>query len=1004
MTGARFSAHFLCLVALFFAFGTAGRLFAQSSLGSISGNVVDASGGAVPGAAVSVRNVDTGASRTATSGVTGGFTFPQLLPGTYAVAGELAGFSPAKVTNVTVSVGGDTTVKLVLEPAGVQASVTVSSEAPLIETTKSEVSSVVNEKMIQSLPTNGRNFLDVVLSTPGVVKDNFRVGDLVFAGQRGTLNSVVVDGADNNNTFFGQALGRTGSGRAPYQFSLDSVKEFQVNTNAYSAEYGRAGGAVINVVTKSGTNEFHGNAFYFYRDQKLNAKNYFDAVNGRVKAPYHFDQFGATIGGPIIPDKLFFFANYDGQRNQTPNTVVLSIPSGTPNDPDTIAGIAKLTALAGNWNQQQNQDVYLLKADYEISSGQHVSLRYNKQKFTGVGFESSGSTVAFEHSGNSLVNTDTVAGSLTSSLTPTLFNELRGQYAKDGEPGTANISKPEANINQGGAPVLTIGENFFSPRETTIKRWQVADAATYLFGNHTMKGGFDYQHDNIFNYFPGNFFGSYTFQSIASFNRGVPNGTGERYVQAFAGAGTTGPITNPNLQDISGFVQDEWRILPNLTLNAGLRYDVQKIEQPSVLNTDSQLVAAGLLTNKIPEDHNNWGPRVGIAWTPKGTDRTLVHAGYGIFYGRTTAIMIGTAHSNNGINVQTLTFTGSGVPTYPNAFATIPTGGTPAVPTIFVFDPKFQNPMVHQASAGVEQVLTNDMAVAVNYLYVRGKDLPRSTDLNIGTPANVVVPIQGDGSATVKRYGSDRPFSKFARVIEFQSTADSKYNGLTVEVKKRYSHNWQARLAYTLSKVTDNKPDATAVVPQSGDDAKFASDPQDFGADYAPGDNDVRHRIVLSGVWSPEYAGLTKNPVVQWLTSGWTLSGVISYQTGQPYSLTVNGDLNNDGNDRNDRSPGTSRNSQRLPSLFSVDPRISRHLTMGPVDVELIAEAFNVFNNKNVIGLQSLQYRVVTVSGQPQLAANTTLLAPCTGGRGCTAAIAASTGPRIVQLAAKVSF
>jgi outer membrane receptor protein involved in Fe transport len=1000
MTGARVSARFLCLVALLFALASAGRLFAQSSLGSISGNVVDASGGAVPGAAVSIRNVDTGASRTATSGVSGGFTFPQLPPGTYAVSGELAGFSPAKVTNVTVSVGGDTTVKLVLEPAGVQASVTVSSEAPLIETTKTQVSSVVNEKMIQALPTNGRNFLDVVLSTPGVVKDNFRVGDLVFAGQRGTLNSVVVDGADNNNTFFGQALGRTGSGRAPYQFSLDSVKEFQVNTNAYSAEYGRAGGAVINVVTKSGTNEFHGNAFYFYRDKQLNAKNYFDAVNGRVKAPYHFDQFGATIGGPIIPDKLFFFANYDGQRNQTPNTVVLSVPSSTPNDPDTIAGTAKLTALAFNWNQQQNQDVYLFKTDYEISSGQHVSLRYNHQSFTGVGFESSGSTIAFEHSGDSLVKTDTVAGSLTSSFTPTLFNELRGQYAKDGEPGTANSSKPEANINQGGTPVLTIGENFFSPRETTIKRWQVADAATYLFGNHTMKGGFDYQHDNIFNYFPGNFFGSYTFQSIASFNRGMPSASNEQYVQAFPGAGTTGPITNPNLQDISGFVQDEWRILPNLTFNAGLRYDLQKIEQPSVLNSDPQLLAAGLRTNNIPEDHNNWGPRVGIAWTPKGSDRTLVHAGYGIFYGRTTAIMIGTAHSNNGINVQTLTFRGASVPTYPNVFPTIPTGGTAAVPTIFVFDPKFQNPMVHQASAGVEQVLTNDMAVAVNYLFVKGNDLPRSTDLNLGTPANVVVPIVGDGSATVKRYGNDRPFSKFARVIEFQSTADSKYNGMTVEIKKRFSHNWQARLAYTLSKVTDNKPDATAVVPASGDDAKFASDPQDFGADYAPGDNDVRHRIVLSGVWNTEFAGLTRNPVAQWLTSGWTLSGVISYQTGQPYSLTVNGDLNNDGNNRNDRSPGTARNSQRLPSLFSVDPRLSRHLTMGPVDVELIAEAFNVFNNKNVIGLQSLQYAFAN----GQLTAGTTLLTPCTGGRGCTAAIAASTGPRIVQLAAKVSF
>jgi len=990
----------LSLAAFFFACVTAVWLPAQSSTGSISGNVLDSSGGGVPGASVSIRSSDTGATRTATSGTTGAFTFPNLIPGNYAISAELSGFAPAKVANVTVSVGGDATVRLVLEPAGVRAAVTVSSEAPLIETTKTEVSSVVDEKAIRSLPTNGRNFLDVVLSTPGVVKDNFRVGDLVFAGQRGTLNSLVVDGTDNNNTFFGQALGRTGSGRAPYQFSLDSVKEFQVNTNSYSAEYGRAGGAVINVVTKSGTNEFHGNAFYFYRDDSLNAKNYIDAFNGRAKAPYHFDQFGATFGGPLIPDKLFFFANYDGQRNKTPNTVILGIPSNTPTDPDTVAGIAKLTALASNWTQQQNQDTYLFKTDYEIASGQHISVRYNRQNFTGVGFESSGQTIAFEHSGDSLVNTDTVAGAIASSFTPSFFNEVRGQWAKDNEPGTANSSNPEANINQGGTPVLTIGENFFSPRETTIKRWQIADTATSLFGTHTVKGGFDYQHDNILNFFPGNFFGSYTFQSIASFNRGVPNGSGERYVQAFAGAGTTGPITNPNLQDISFFAQDEWRLNQNLTLNLGLRYDFQKIEQPSVLNTDPALLAAGLRTNDIPEDHNNWGPRLGIAWTPGTTGRTVLHAGYGIFYGRTTAIMIGTAHSNNGINVQTLTFTGSTVPTYPNRFVTPPTGGTAAVPTIFVFDPGFQNPMVHQASAGVEQALTNDLAVAVNYLYVRGKDLPRSTDINIGTPSNVVVPIQGDGSATVKRYGTDKPFPKFARVIEFQSTAESRYNGLTVEFNKRFSHNWQARLAYTLSKVTDTKPDATAVVPQSSDDAKFASDPRDFGADDAPGDNDVRHRLVFSGVWNLDYAGGIKNPTLQWLLSGWTLSGIVSFQTGQPYSLTINGDLNADGNDRNDRTPGTTRNSQRLPSLFSVDPRISKHVPMGPVDLELIAEAFNVFNAKNVIGLQSIQY--VFTGGQ--LVPNKTLLVPCTGGRGCTAAVAASTGPRIVQLAGKVSF
>lgn len=994
-----FSARILCLAALFFAAIPAARLLSQSATGSIKGDVLDASGGAIPGAIVTAKSADTGAVRTAKSGPAGSFTFPLLPVGVYAVSAELSGFTPAKAASVTVSIGVDVTLRLVLEPGGVSERVTVSGEAPLIDATKSDVSSVMDEKFVKNLPTNGRNFLDVVLSTPSVVKDNFRVGDLVFAGQRGTLNSLVVDGADNNNTFFGQAFGRTGSGRAPYQFSLDSVKEFEVNTSGYSAEYGRAGGAIINVVTKSGTNDFHGNGYYFYRDDSLNAKEYLDAVNGKAKSPYNYDQFGATIGGPIVRDKLFFFANYDGQRNDIINSVILNIPPGTPTDPDTLAGIAKLQKLAFDYSKKQDQDTYMFKTDYEISSAHHLSLRYNRQDFTGVGFESNGQTVAFEHSGDSLVKTDTAAGSFASSFTPSFFNELRGQWAKDSEPGTANSSNPEAAVNQSSVPVLTIGENFFSPRETTIERWQVADTATTLFSTHALKTGFDYQHDKILNYFPGNFFGSYTFQSIASFNRGLPNGSGERYVQAFGGPGTSGPTTHPNLQDFSGYLQDEWRVMQNLTLNLGLRYDFQKFEQPTVLNTDPQLLAAGLRTDRIAEDHNNWGPRIGFAWTPGTDGRTLLRGGYGIFYGRTTGIMIGTAHSNNGINVQTLTFTGASVPTYPNRFDTPPGGGSAAVPTILLFDPGFKNPMVHQASFGVERAVGNELAVVASYLFVRGNDLPRSTDVNLGTPASVVVPIQGDGSATVKRYGSDKPFSKFARVIEFQSTADSKYNGFTLELNKRYSHNWQAKLAYTLGYAKDNKSDATAVVPQGSDDAKYASDPRDFAADYSWADNDVRHRIVFSGVWNLDYAGKMEG-FSRYLLSGWTIAGVISFQTGQPYSRTINGDLNNDGNDRNDRTPGTSRNGERLPSLFSVDPRISKLIPIGPVDIELIAEAFNVFNAHNVIGLQSIQYRFTG----GQLVPNTTFLTPCNTGRGCTAAVAASTGPRIVQLAAKVAF
>ncbi len=963
---------------------------AQSPTGSITGNVVDGTGAGLPGATVTVANVDTGATKSAPSGASGNFTFPLLSVGRYTVSSELSGFATSRVSNVTVSIGGQEKVTLKMEIAGVQAAVTVSSEAPLIEATQSQQESVVGQRMIENLPTNGRNFIDFVLTTPGVVRD-VRAGDISFAGQRGTLNSLIVDGADNNNTFFGQALGRTGSGRAPYQFSQDAVKEFQVNRNAYSAEYGRAGGAVINVVTKSGTNDFHGTGFYFYRDKSINAINYIDEFNGRVKAPYHFDQFGASVGGPVLRDKLFFFANYDGQRNTIPNTVNPLPPiASLPNDANTVAGYNRLLPLAESWNRIQNQDVYLLKADYEANATNHVTVRYNRQDFTGGNFENGGLTNSVEHTGNSLVKTDTISASLATSLTAGLFNELRGQYAKDSEPGLANSANPEGIVQQGGQTVLTIGRNSFSPRETTIKRYQAADTVTMLAGSHPVKAGFDYNKDDILNFFPGNFYGSYTFNSIANFNLGTPT----RYVQAFPGPGTSGAFTNPNLREYAAFVSDEWRILKNLTLNLGVRYDLQDVHQPSVLNTDSQLLAVGLRTNRIPEDKNNIAPRIGIAWTPRGDDRTVFRAGYGIFYARTPSIIYGTATSNNGVNVQTITFTGAQAPTYPNTFAGLPTGVTLPKPTIFVMDPNYQNPKVTQASAGVEHALTPDISIALGYLYVRGSYLTRSSDLNQSGPETVTTPIAGDGNATYTRYNGVRPYTNFARIIEFQSSASSRYNGATLEFVKRYSSNWTARVAYTYSKVLDNKPDATAVVPGT-DDAKYAQDPFNLNGDWAPGDNDVRHRMVVSGLWSINGGRDNPNGFVRFFTSGWSVAGIVTYQTGQPYSAMINTDLNNDQNFSNDRAPGFDRNTFRLPSFFSVDPRISKHIGFGPVDLELIAEAFNVFNNKNVTFQRNTYYNLS--GGQLVLVNN-----PASRTR--FGAPTATLGPRILQLAAKVSF
>lgn len=961
---------------------SAGNLLAQSSTGSITGTVTDSAGGPVPGTSVRARNLGTGLTRATLSGQGGAFTFPLLPVGRYEVGAELPGFSPAKVSEVTVSVGGkvDLTLRVAIATTS---SVLVTSETPLVETTRTQSSSVVNERAIANLPTNGRNFIDFVLTTPGVSKDP-RQGDISFAGQRGTLNSLVIDGANNDNTFFGQALGRTGSGRAPYQFSQDAVKEFQVNRNAYSAEFGRAGGAVINVVTKSGTNEFHGAAFEFYRDKALNANDYINEINGRAKSNYHYNQFGASLGGPIVRDQLFFFANYDGQRNTNGQAVILNT-AGLPTDPITQSGLAKLQPLTEPYDRGQNQDVLLLKADYEAGLAGHLSARYNRQRFTGVNNENGGTTQSVQHSGNSLVQTDTLTASLTTSLSATTFNELRGQYAKDSEPGQANSAAPETLIQQ-GAFSFTIGRNNFSPRETTITRYQIADAATFLLGSHAVKGGFDWSRDLIVNWFPGNFSGSYTFNTVAAYDLQKPIS----YTQAFPGEGTSGPYTNPDLSELAFFLQDEWHASRDLTVNLGVRYDKQGIGQPTVRNPDEELAAAGIDTSVVPVDGDNVAARLGFAWTPKGSDETVVRGGYGMFYGRTPSIMIGTAMSNNGINVQTLTFTGAQMPAYPTIFPAIPSGATVPKPTILAFDPGFQSPLVHQASLGVERAVGSEISVALSYLWARGVHLQRSTDINLGTP---MILNYTDTSGTVhpiKRYGSDRPFSNFARVIQFQSTADSEYNGATLEVNKRFSGNWQARLAYTFSKVIDTKPDATSVVPNGGDDAKQVSDPRDFLADRAVGDSDQRHRVVLSGYWSLPFfrgAGGWKQAVL----GGWSLSGIVTVASGQPYSptLTPLSDLNNDGNNRNDRAPGFARNSLEYPTIFTVDPRITKDVPVGRITIQLIAEAFNVFNRSNVVGVTQTYYRVAG----PTLTPVSTFGSPT-----------ASAGPRIVQLAVKVIF
>jgi len=671
----------------------AASAFAQSqaTTGNIEGRVLDPNGAAVPNVNVSATNKDTGFGKTVLADSEGNFLILLLPPGRYRVEAKAAsGFQPATYDNVTVTVGGKTNLEITLNVGGASAIVDVLGGAgTTVETTRTSISTTVDESRVINLPTNGRNFLDFATLAPGIVRDPTRSGDLAVGGQKGTLNSIQIDGTSSDNTFFGQSSGRIGSGRAPSQFSIDTVQEFQVNQNGFSAEYGRAAGAVINVVTKSGKNNFFGSAFEFFRDESLNARNPNLVSANRPRPAGQINQFGATFGGPFKKDKAFFFGAYEGQRSNLPNPVVLrSLPFAPANVQ------ALLTPKVASYDISRQQDTYLIKTDFNINDKNQLWVRFNQQNFTGTNLENSGTLSAEEHTGNSNVRTSTLTSSWTSTISANWFNEFRFQYSKDKEPGLANTDDPEVSFtaNAGGINdgTFSFGRNNFSPRETTITRLQFVNNQTFITGSHTIKYGADLLFDKIFNFFPGLFGGSYTFASYATLSAQLANPTvqnASRYRQSFAGAGTTGGTTHPNNREYGFFVQDDWRANAKLTLNFGLRYDYQQIAKPPIQNPNPALLAAGFDTSFQPKDKNNFAPRFGLSYA--FNEKTVIRGGYGIYYARTPAIMTGTAHSQNGVQVIAIDIncvtSPALCPLYPNVFSNVPTGATLAPVNLYLF-------------------------------------------------------------------------------------------------------------------------------------------------------------------------------------------------------------------------------------------------------------------------------------------------------------------------------
>jgi len=919
-------------------------LFGQSEIGgaNLNGTIVDPSGAAVVGARITATNANTGLARVTETNESGLFNFVRLPVGTYGLLVEKQGFKPTRRAGLVLSVGAVATLSIPLEIGATQEAITVTAEVPLVESTRSQTSTVVNEKAVRELPINGRNFLDFAVLTPGVVRDPTRLGDLSFGGQRGTANSLLIDGGDSNNLFFGQSSGRAGGGRNPYTFSQEAVQEFQVNASGYGAETGRAGGGVINVITRSGTNSFHGAAFWFLRDRSMNANTFLNNRDRRPRQPYHFNQFGANLGGPIKKDKAFFFFNYDGQRNTGPNEVFF--PFAPPTDELSQRAVAEISRHLQPYTTKQDNNIYTAKIDYIISPTQNISGRYNGHRFRGQNFENGGPRSALSRTGNSNVFTDNVAINYTKTFGTNMVWDSRFIILKDDLPGTANSTEPETNIRQGGVAFLSFGRNSFSPRFTVTKRYQPINTLTYMRGRHTYKVGFDLNFERIENFFPGNFGGVWTFDSLADFASRRPFS----FTQAFAGPGTDGPNTFPNINEYAFFMQDSWRVSDRLTLNYGIRYDLFDYAQPKIRNPNPQLISGGLDTARLNKDRNNWAPRFGFAYKLNRGGSIVMRGGYGVFYGRTPTIMVSTAHSQNGIQVQTYTLQAN-FPQYPNLLTSIPSASR--VIDIYTFAPEYVQPQTHQWNYNLEFQLGKDYALTLGYLGVRGVHLSRTRDINL-FPAE---PQQGrfaDGTpVTFLRRPATRPNPAFRRISLFDSGADSYYHGGFIQVTKRFARNFQMLTSYTWSKVIDTVPDQTSVVVGTGDEAKIAQDTLLPNLDRGRGDADIRHVWVLSGVWEIDYARSLANPFLRGLLGGYQLSLITNVRSPRFFSPTLGGnsDVNNDGNNRTDRPPFVGRNTAEAFGFAGVDLRASREIRLygERVKLRLMGEAFNLTNRAN---------------------------------------------------------
>lgn len=966
---------------------------AAAGLSAVTGIVRDPSGAVVPAADVVLANASKGIRRQMTTNEAGVFTAPALTPASgYSLTVTKSGFTQWELKEFELTVGLTQSFPVTLSLTSATTTVEVTDAAPIVSDTNVGVAQTVGQAQIDNLPINGRRVDSFVLLTPAVVPD----GTFGLISFRGIAmgNAFLTDGNDTTNSFYNENAGRT---RIATQISQDAVQEFQVLSNGFSAEFGRAMGGVVNTVTRSGTNNLHGTAYWFFRNRTLNAT---DRYANHVNAPEWRHQAGASLGGAIKKDKLFYFGNFEIVKRNFPalNRIInnnLTDPTGNFIPPTSCTASAAQCSAAINFIQKQmnvlvprSVDSYMgfFKLDWRPSDRNSFSFSGNAMHWRSPhGIQTQAVLTngnALANNGNSTVETRYGKASWTAIVTPTVVNELRYGLFKDrlSDPAASDLWPAETGGLYLTVAGSTVGAAQAYPRTYPSElRHQVVDNLSWTAGSHSVKAGLDFQTTQDWMNQLYNGAGSYSYSNISAFARDFSgNTTGTKNYQTFSQA-FGNPIHQLRTTDVNLYIQDAWRVNRRVTINMGTRYEKAFLPQPAITNPDWQQ------TGRVPSANLNFAPRASVAVNIN--DKTILRGGYGIFFARIHGNMLDTLFLGNGRYQTAISInnTQTGSPVFPNVLSSAT--GLPSGSVQLTYAANgLRNPYSHQANVTLERQLGRDLGLTVSYIWSKSSGIFTQRDVNLGPPAANPVTYQifdagnnkvGEFSTPVYLF-ANRVDPRYSRILQVENGGRAWYNGLAVQLQKRYARGLTFQVSYTWSHAIDNANQQGASW-NIGSNFNNATYPGRYDFDKGSSSLDQRHRAVINWVWAPTFTS-NKSAFARYFINGWELSSITTLASANPWTPTVlfSGSTSSqfpgvnlafatlNGSGGWNRVPFLPVGYLNVDQVYRVDARIVRNLPFTErVKAQLMFEAFNAFNTQYNTAINTTAYTAAAGNIRP---------------------------------------